>query len=416
MHRTPNSAESAISRQSAWAPLRNQTFRKLWIAWLLANVCMVMFEVTAAWMMTVLSHRDLHVALVQTAATLPVLLMVLPFGAAVDMIDRRKWFFASQVWLSLSALCLAVSAAGDWLSPHVLLALVFANGIGMAMRWPAFVSIVPEVVSATHLSQALALHAMAVNVSRVVAPLLAGLMIAAFGGASAFASCVLLSLIGAKLIWDWQYSPDTTVRQSVPLWASMKAGIRHALHTRPLIYAMIQIFVGCLQVFALVALLPAVAKRLDTGPGAGAYTWLMSCMGIGAIAMGLCMPLLKGKFHAQQVATASSIAHVAAVFVLALSSNVWEAAAAMLIAGGSWLVLGNAINVSAQLSLPNHVRARGMSIFMIAAMSGSAAGSSLFGALADVMSAKGSLLILASIVLALTWIVRRWPLYEHGSD
>ncbi|MDZ4290793.1 MAG: MFS transporter, partial [Hydrogenophaga sp.] len=72
------------------APLRQPVFRMLWITWLMANVCMWMSDVAAAWMMTSLTTTPLWVALVQTASTLPVFLLGLPSGALADSLDRKR--------------------------------------------------------------------------------------------------------------------------------------------------------------------------------------------------------------------------------------------------------------------------------------------------------------------------------------
>ena len=73
------------------------------------------------------------------------------------------------------------------MSAPLLLALTFANGIGLAMRWPVFAAIVPELVPRTALPAALALNGVAMNASRIIGPLVAGAMIASAGSAYVFA-------------------------------------------------------------------------------------------------------------------------------------------------------------------------------------------------------------------------------------
>ena len=76
-----NPPASPLAAPSALAPLAHPVFRMLWIAWLIANTCMWMNDVAAAWLMTSLTTSPVMVALVQTASTLPVLLLGLPSGA-----------------------------------------------------------------------------------------------------------------------------------------------------------------------------------------------------------------------------------------------------------------------------------------------------------------------------------------------
>ena len=98
-------------RFAAFAPLRDTVFRGLWFAWLAANMTMWMNDVAAAWLMTSLTTNPVMVALVQTASTLPVFLLGVPSGAVADIVDRRRYFAATQLWVAATALLLAVLPA-----------------------------------------------------------------------------------------------------------------------------------------------------------------------------------------------------------------------------------------------------------------------------------------------------------------
>ena len=97
----------ALRRSAAFAPFKTVVFRNLWLATFAANVAMWMNDVTAAWVMTSLSPSPVMVALVQTASTLPVFLLGIPSGALADIIDRRRYFAATQAWVALNAMALA---------------------------------------------------------------------------------------------------------------------------------------------------------------------------------------------------------------------------------------------------------------------------------------------------------------------
>src|SRR4051812_29861353 len=84
----------------AWAPLGPPGFRMLWAVWVTANTCMWMNDVAAAWLMTSLSSSPVMVALVQSASTLPVFLLGLPSGALADILDRRRYFMVTQIWVA----------------------------------------------------------------------------------------------------------------------------------------------------------------------------------------------------------------------------------------------------------------------------------------------------------------------------
>src|SRR5687767_2118692 len=137
---------------TAWAPLRERTFRMLWLVWAASNVSMWMNDVAAAWLMTSLTTSPTLIALVQTASALPVFLLGLPSGALADIVDRRRYFMVTQFWVATTAAVLFAATATGSLNATLLLVLVFANGIGLAMRWPVYAAIVPELVGRTQLS------------------------------------------------------------------------------------------------------------------------------------------------------------------------------------------------------------------------------------------------------------------------
>ncbi|MDP1535454.1 MAG: MFS transporter, partial [Rubrivivax sp.] len=199
-----------MTSPAALAPLQNPVFRGLWLAWLAANLTMWMNDVAAAWLMTTLTTSPVMVALVQTASTLPVFLLGLPSGAMADIVDRRRYFAVTQLWVSVNALVLAGLSLAGLLSAPLLLGLTFVNGVGLAMRWPVFAAIVPQVVEREHLPAALALNGIAMNLSRVIGPVLAGVLIAAFSSAAVFAVNALLAAAAFVLILRWRSTPRTS--------------------------------------------------------------------------------------------------------------------------------------------------------------------------------------------------------------
>ena len=117
---------------SPFAPFRQGVFRMLWSTGLIANVCIWMSDVSAAWMMTKLTNNPLWVALVQTASMLPVFLLGLPSGALADSLDRKKYLLFTQIWVAVSAALLSLAVFLGWMTPLLLLTLIFVlktNGL-----------------------------------------------------------------------------------------------------------------------------------------------------------------------------------------------------------------------------------------------------------------------------------------------
>src|SRR5688500_4148769 len=132
VHRQPAPAAQTSEDDvgSAWAPLRRPWFRALWIAQFVANTGTWAQTVGAQWLMGDLGGSALQIALVQTAATLPVFLLVVPAGALGDVVDRRRLLLLSQTLMMLAAALLAVVTAAGEVTPTRLLALTAALAVG----------------------------------------------------------------------------------------------------------------------------------------------------------------------------------------------------------------------------------------------------------------------------------------------
>src|SRR3978361_1491392 len=100
---SPAAAPAGAAVPSAWAPLRHTWFRALWIAQFVANTGTWAQTVGAQWLMGDLGGNALQIALVQTAATLPVFLLVIPAGALGDILDRRRLLLLSQTLMLLAS-------------------------------------------------------------------------------------------------------------------------------------------------------------------------------------------------------------------------------------------------------------------------------------------------------------------------
>jgi len=385
---------------SVWAPLGDRTFRNLWLVWVGSNVSMWMNDVAAAWVMTTLTSSPTLIALVQTASSLPVFLLGLPSGAAADIVDRRKYFMACQIWLAAVALLIYLVAASGALRPVVLLLLVFMNGIGLAMRWPVYAAIIPELVPREQLSPALALNAVAVNFSRVAGPLVAGLIIAALGSKYVFAVNFAMSVVAAFAIFRWRRVSKPSVLPGERFIGAMRLGWQYVLESHRMRDAITRTSVFFLHATSVFALLPLVAKAF-AGPrgGAGTYTLLLACLGVGAITVATQLQRLRARWNRDQLAFFGTANMALSIGVLALSPYEWLAAIAMVVAGASWIMVGNSVTIAAQLALPDWVRARGMAIYQMSIMGGTAIGAFIWGKVASMTSVPVSLGICSGTLL-----------------
>lgn len=384
----------AANALSPWGPLASPVFRMLWGTWMIANICMWMNDVAAAWMMTSMNTTPLLVALVQSASTLPVFLLGLPSGALADILDRRRYFIMTQFWVAGVATLLCIAVIAGVMTPALLLALTFANGVGLAMRWPVFSAIVPELVARVQLPAALALNGVAMNASRIVGPLVAGALIASAGTAYVFVLNAVLSVISGFVIMRWRRDHVASPLGRERLFSAMRVGLQFVGQSAPLRAVLLRVGLFFLNSTALLALLPLVARSLHGGD-AGTFTLLLASMGAGAIISAMYLPRLRQMMTRDTLVLRATLLQSASTAVMAVAPNVYIAVPAMLLSGAAWLSCANSLSVSAQLALPDWVRARGMSMYQMAIMGASALGAALWGQVATVTSIPTGLLMAA---------------------
>ena len=398
------------SANGVLTPLTNPTFRMLWLIWMAANTCMWMNDVASAWLMTSLTTSPVLVALVQSASTLPVFLLGLPSGALADILDRRRYFIVTQFWVAAVALLLCLAVLSGKLTAHMLLVLTFANGIGLAMRWPVFSALIPELVPKHHLPSAMALNAVAMNASRIIGPLLAGAIIASLGSAWVFVLNAALSILSGFVLirWKRQHKESPLGRERLP--SAMRVGLQFVKES-PRMHAVLARTVSYfLQATAVMALLPLTAQRLhgpDAAGGANTFTLLLASMGAGAIIGALFLPRLRQAFSKDRLVLLGACAQAVSTLMVAYAPNIYVAVPAMFLGGLALISTANTLGVSAQMALPNWVRARGMSIYQMSIMGGTAAGAAIWGQIASLADVRTSLTVAAVFGVASMVIVQR---------
>ena len=210
-----------------WAPLRRPLFRALWLAQVASLVGTWAQTVGAQWFLTEQSGRPEVIALVQTATSLPVLLLALPAGVLADLVDRRRILLSTQVAMVVVAAALAVVAFAGWLTPVTLLAFTALLGVGVAVTSQAWQASVPELVSRPEVASAAALNGIAINLARSVGPALGGLIVSLAGVAWVFAFNALTYLAWIAALWAWRPPTARKVHEGERLGGGMRLALAY---------------------------------------------------------------------------------------------------------------------------------------------------------------------------------------------
>ncbi|MBW7923802.1 MAG: MFS transporter [Burkholderiaceae bacterium] len=407
----PDAPLRPVASTSAWAPLSLPVFRMLWLVWMTANTTMWMNDVAAAWLMSTLTPSPVMVALVQTASTLPVFLLGLGSGALADILDRRRFLVVTQFWVSGTATLLCLATLSGVIDPVLLLVLVFLNGVGLAMRWPVYSAIVPNLVPRLQLPAALALNGVAMNASRIMGPIVAGFLISGAGTEYVFVLNATLSLVAALVILRWKTEKKTSALPGERFLGAIRVGVQYVRQSDRMRSVLLHVVIFFSQSTALIALLPLLSRRIDNG-AAGTFTLLLAAMGVGAIASAFVLPKVRATTTRDDLLRYGSQGQALAMAIVAFAPNLWVAVPTMMIGGAAWLIAANSLSVSAQLALPDWVRARGMSIYQVALMGGAGLGAALWGQVAAWTDVRTSIAAAAATGAALLWLTRRHSI--HG--
>src|SRR5438552_478590 len=192
------------------APLKQEVFRRIWLASLLSNFGSLIQGVGAAWAMTQMTTSADMVALVQTAATLPIMLISIPAGAIADMYDRRVVGLVALVITLIGSAALSMVAYLGVMTPASLLGFCFVIGTGMALFGPAWQSSVNEQVPSPMLPAAIALNSISYNIARSFGPAIGGLIVAAAGSQASFAANALSYLPLILVLYLWRRKPEVS--------------------------------------------------------------------------------------------------------------------------------------------------------------------------------------------------------------
>jgi predicted MFS family arabinose efflux permease/quinol monooxygenase YgiN len=277
------------------------------------------------------------------------------------------------------------------------------------MRWPVFAAIVPELVPRAQLPAALALNGVSMNASRIIGPLVAGALIASAGSAWVFMLNAVLSLAAAVVISRWQreHKPHPLGRER--LGSAIRIGLQYVSQSSHLQGVLVRISVFFFTSTALVAMLPLVARGLQGG-GAGTFTLLLASMGAGAIVSTAFLPQMRRLLARDALVLCGAAVQSLAMLVMAFTVHSGVAVLAMLFAGAAWITTANTLSVSAQMGLPDWVRARGMSMYQMAIMGAGATGAAVWGQVATVSSVQLSLILSALTgVLTMALVQRLMP-------
>jgi MFS family permease len=409
---TSSPAATAPGGVSAWAPLAITAFRVLWFAQLGSNIGTWMQTVGAQWYLVEAASGATIIALVQTASLAPAMLFSLPAGVLADSLDRRKLLIGGSAASAVIAAILTVIAALDALTPLTILAFTFLLGVTSTLTSPAWQAIQPELVPRSLIGASSALGGVTVNGARAVGPALAGVLLSLFGAPVVF-GINALSFVGAvAALWWWRRPPQAGLDDRETFSAALRAGVRYVASAHLVRRILVRSALFALPASALWALLPVTASRL--GLTSSGYGLLLGAVGVGAVLGIFALPLARKRFSDNAVLTMSALLYAVGTLAAAVLPFV-PMLLLLVLAGVAWIGTLTVLNAALQLTLPQWVRSRGASIYILVFMGTMAAGSLGWGVVAEMVGTATALGVASALLIVVAITVRWLPLLPGTS-
>lgn len=369
---TLSGASTTSTRQSRFRPGIPVTFqalatypmfRQLWMAMLAMSVSQWMQQVTYGWLALILTDSARFVGIVSFMSGLPFLVVALPAGVYIDRLDRRAILLAGQAGAMVLSVLMAIDVLLGLVQPWHLLIAAFLNGAFLSIVNPTMQSVVPALVGPAGLTNAVGLMSAGQNMTRIVGPSLAGVIIGASSTGFAFLLGACTLVLALFLVTHIQV-PARAASIVARGWRGAFSGLQ-IIYTRPDLRVLF--LLACLPpvlIFPYVQFLNIFARDI-LQIGAQGLGILMACSGLGAVIGSLIVAsrTFKRGDGSRQIAIATL--YGAVVIGIALSTSLWLTLPLLLAAGVAGATYMSTNNALLQLRIEDDVRGRVMATYMM---------------------------------------------------
>ena len=380
--------------------LRHRDYRLLWMGTLFSSSGQWIQQVSIGWLTYQVTGSPFMLGAVNGMRSVPLLLLG-PFGGvAADRLDRKRLMLTTQLFLmTVTAIFATIIFTGH---AHVwnITAFALLTGVAWAFNMPVRQSIVPHLVPREDLMNAVALNSAGFNVTRIIGPSLAGLLIAGIGIAGNFYLQALAYVGVAAMVWQMNIPAIPSASRDVSVGRNLAEGARYVWRHPTLRTQMALALIPVVVAMPYVSLMPVFAKDvLDVG--AGGFGMLMAAPGIGALAGTLTIASL-GDVRRKGFLLFGSLLALGVMLVLFALSRSFPLSLALLVLVGAFQMTYMTTNQTVlQVSTPDEFRGRVMGIYML--NQGLLPLGSLFaGVVADLWSAPLAVTVMGAAVLLLS--------------
>jgi MFS family permease len=404
-------APRRLAKTRAASAFGHRNFRLFFSGQAISLIGTWMQQVAQGWLVLTLGGDALALGLVATAQFLPVMVLGLFAGVMADVLPKRQTLIVVQAVMMVLAVILAILTATHVVQIWMIMVLALLLGCANAVDMPTRQAFAIEMVGPRDIGNAVAINSATFNGARVFGPALAGLTIAAFGIAPAFAINALSFLaviVGLSLMRDEELHLARLLprpRSVGAVFENLREGLSFVRHT-PLVLLAVTT-VGLTATFGMnfQVVIPPLAQDA-LGSDASGYGFLMTASGLGAVVAAIAL-VISGRPRPIRIAIGSIVLGVASLG-LALSTSFPLSLLLMIPIGAGGITMAATANAAIQLAVPDGLRGRVMSVYTTVFSASMPVGGLLMGVLASSIGileaiAIGGALTLLTGVGALIW-------------
>ncbi len=414
--------QDVVRKGGTFAAFRHRDYSLFWSGALVSNVGSWMQMFALSIVVYAFRHSESDLGIINGLSNLPVFFLAIPAGVLADRVNRRVLIIWAQVALGVQALALGVlygtgnlTSARPVLSLGIVAALGLFGGLMSALTFPAWQSMVPDLVPQDVLLNGIALNAAQFQSARLLGPLAAGaILLVGLGMADIFyinAASFLFVIAALAVIRTRRTTPERPggPRTREGAWKTLTAGLSYAREHRNV--GMLILSVAMMTVFGMpyMMLLPALVDKalvplsiVGTARDATIQTWtsyVMAANGLGAVVGALVVASLPRTAKREALVRFTLMAMALLLVAFALSRSLWLALVIGALTGAAFLTSTSLMNTSIQACVPHELRGRVMALFVMSFMGLMPLSSFIFGPLASAIQPTNAVIV-GAIVLA----------------
>ena len=351
-------------RGTAAAALRHRDFRIVYIGTFSSNIGTWMQNVILGEFALNLTHNGAYVGLLYFGQLGPLLFLSMMGGLLADRVDRRRLLVSLQVVQGLLSFALAAVAWTAHPSTALIAVLVFAIGIANALGAPGLSAILPTLVPAEDLNGAVALTSVQMNLSRVIGPVIGGLIFVALDAGPVFAiNAVTYVFAVIGLVWA-HYPRYAHTSEDERRRHRLLDGVRIARADPVIKYVLLTLFSFSFFSVTFVGIMPVVAKY-DLGVTGGLYALLYATFGVGAAAGAMTVGSVLAHRSKVALLRPGFVAFAISLAAFAVIRNVPAAFVSIAVVGYLYFLVITCLSTTLQRRLRDEQRGRVMALWIM---------------------------------------------------